>query len=666
MSFNFTAGRFKAWADDGTQLAGGRLYTYSSGTTTFKAAYTDSTLGTPCTYVNDGLGGLYIALDARGEADVWFGVGAYSFKLTDSAGLVIDTGDGQRDPSDTAKDYTDALRTDLASSSVGKGSKLVAFIQRLTGAVATWVEDKLAETVSVKDFGAKGDGVTDDTNAFDNAIASLKRVYVPAGTYLVNATINNKTIIYGDGSFATILKPYNTALAIMTYAISVGDFYYHSEVRDLSFRGTGKVGVGFTFGQTVPASYVSGNENAHNVKFYGVYFTGLNKGIQFPYGNIGTEFYSCSWGGNFYGIYTLNAKFGGTMHAGLKYLFGGYFGSNDCGIYYHNAIDGGGGMSLYGVTFEGNKIGAYVYTTAHPYTPIQWNDTWFETNGTYNGGTSTIDSWSGTTLSTQVLTNRTVIIDGDRAMHNFYGGFLTDMYVKATDSFVNFVNARVESSVAVLGGPFTVDTTSTIRADNCYTSNGIRGDGLITTGMFSPGNFLADNTAPSSRSVIIKPRSAKITSYGPSRVSSDPYTVSRTTLGNAAIVGSVVSDGVIYSTCNEWTTVTDQTVYTALTSNSLVNGNWYVATVDIKITAGSPAFSIDDQGTNILSNINIPTVGKWYTIGVLGKAAATATQALWVTTGANATWRLSAFQIHEFSSRLEAQQFLESGAYAES
>lgn len=42
------------------------------------------------------------------------------------------------------------------------GSSVVGFIQAGTGAVSRYVQDRLRETVSVKDFGAKGDGSTDD------------------------------------------------------------------------------------------------------------------------------------------------------------------------------------------------------------------------------------------------------------------------------------------------------------------------------------------------------------------------------------------------------------------------------------------------------------------------------------------------------------------------
>jgi hypothetical protein len=75
--------------------------------------------------------------------------------------------------------------TDLALSS---GSSTVGFLQAGTGAVATTVQAKLRESVSVKDFGAVGDGVADDTAAFTAARAVTNRYYVPSGTYLVDAS----------------------------------------------------------------------------------------------------------------------------------------------------------------------------------------------------------------------------------------------------------------------------------------------------------------------------------------------------------------------------------------------------------------------------------------------------------------------------------------------
>ncbi|MEI6590145.1 MAG: glycosyl hydrolase family 28-related protein, partial [Verrucomicrobiota bacterium] len=59
-----------------------------------------------------------------------------------------------------------------------------------SGAVDRTVESKLQESISVKDFGAVGDGITNDTVAFQAAAAAINaagggKLIIPAGTYIV-------------------------------------------------------------------------------------------------------------------------------------------------------------------------------------------------------------------------------------------------------------------------------------------------------------------------------------------------------------------------------------------------------------------------------------------------------------------------------------------------
>lgn len=75
------------------------------------------------------------------------------------------------------------------------------------GAINRPINEKIEEIVSVKDFGAKGDGTTDDTTAFINALAASTSVYVPVGIYKITDALEIPvdTKLYGTNRQATTL-----------------------------------------------------------------------------------------------------------------------------------------------------------------------------------------------------------------------------------------------------------------------------------------------------------------------------------------------------------------------------------------------------------------------------------------------------------------------------
>lgn len=74
------------------------------------------------------------------------------------------------------------------------------------GAVSRAVADKLRDVVTAKDFGAVGDGVTDDTAAILAALAAHRSIFLPAGTYRTSAPIvlGYGQTLYGEGEGSVI------------------------------------------------------------------------------------------------------------------------------------------------------------------------------------------------------------------------------------------------------------------------------------------------------------------------------------------------------------------------------------------------------------------------------------------------------------------------------
>jgi len=123
-----------------------------------------------------------------------------------------------------------------------------------TGAQTRTVESKLQEFVSVKDFGAVGDGVTDDTAAIQaaiDAVGSGGTLYFPAATYVVSSALTRNTNgmhIVGYGAVLKRTSPANEGMLIFT-----GDTV-SSPLEGLTIRGltlkdntTGSNGLGIRF-----------------------------------------------------------------------------------------------------------------------------------------------------------------------------------------------------------------------------------------------------------------------------------------------------------------------------------------------------------------------------------------------------------------------------------
>lgn len=175
------APKFYQADSNGEPLASGKVYTYEANTNTPLSTYSNQA-GTLNTNP--------VILDSAGRADIWLAPATlYKFVVKDSADATIYT-----------VDYIGgaALWSDLVASG---GSALIGFLQAGTGAASRTVQAKLRETVSVIDFGAVGDGTTNDWAACQKACDYVQALgggtvlFPPGYTFRIAA---NSIVIWGS------------------------------------------------------------------------------------------------------------------------------------------------------------------------------------------------------------------------------------------------------------------------------------------------------------------------------------------------------------------------------------------------------------------------------------------------------------------------------------
>jgi len=177
----FSGAGWQFFDNSGNLLSGGKIYTYTAGTSTPQTTYTTSAGN--IAHANP------IILDSSGRVstgEIWTTTGTnYKFVLKTSADVTIATYDNI--PS-------------------GVTASQVLFQQAGSNTVERTVQAKLQEWVSVLDFGADPTGVADSTTAIQNAINNNKGVYFPTGTYLISSPLELKQEwIFGDGPDLSII-----------------------------------------------------------------------------------------------------------------------------------------------------------------------------------------------------------------------------------------------------------------------------------------------------------------------------------------------------------------------------------------------------------------------------------------------------------------------------
>jgi hypothetical protein len=227
--------------------------------------------------------------------------------------------------------------------------------------------------INVLDYGAIGDGTTDNTAALNAAFAQIGRaVFFPKGTYAYSSNLNDVLCgaIIGEDQYYTILKPG----AAVTVALPLGNASgYPAEIKNFTIDGNSTTNAtGIFFGKTSSMA-------THASDIYVKSFSGAS-GVAYRFGDVlKSQFtrltaYQCYTGFLIQGV---NGSFPTTLH------LDSCVASDITG--YGERVKSGYSIEHTNCAFESCDInGVLIDPSVADTTEINYNSCWFEANAGNN------------------------------------------------------------------------------------------------------------------------------------------------------------------------------------------------------------------------------------------------------------------------------------------
>lgn len=214
---------------------------------------------------------------------------------------------------------------------------------------------------SVMDYGAAGDGSTDDTLAVQAAYDAAVQggggtLFFPAGTYRCNLSMNSRAVdVRGAGRIATKLYAADPTKDILNAIFRFGSWDAVT-ISDLELSNpSATAGVGLGCGSD---PYVENDEYSGRINVERVAFHHLDRCIYRRQGQIGLWLTNCNFSTANYHVFVLgqNAAFDrNLMHGGCMLAKNCHFdNAESASLYVHSPVIGTGQWSIEDCIFESN------------------------------------------------------------------------------------------------------------------------------------------------------------------------------------------------------------------------------------------------------------------------------------------------------------------------